>query len=170
MERVLRKFKPMMNNHDDDLKLIQALNPEAARSFIGDMQKEQDQRKTEDWINNIANENKKVIVLLKCGDEVAIACGILSDITTSLGESVTNITQEIQELSTSFEIEVKPNMAESIEKLKEINIIEDFKPQKIEKLKYSQPPYRERLHSKNVVVFRRCRIRNRPNSGHGFKK
>ena len=38
------------------------------------------------------------------------------------------------------------------------------------KRKYSQPIYRERMHPKNVVVFRRCRIRNRPNSGHGFKK
>ena len=31
-------------------------------------------------------------------------------------------------------------------------------------------PYRERLHPKDVVVFHICRIRNRPNSGHGFKK
>ena len=36
------------------------------------------------------------------------------------------------------------------------------------KQKYSQPPYRERMHPKDVVVFHRCRIRNRPNSGHGF--
>ena len=38
------------------------------------------------------------------------------------------------------------------------------------KRKYSQPIYRERMHPENVVFFRRCRIRDRPNSGHGFKK
>lgn len=38
------------------------------------------------------------------------------------------------------------------------------------KQKYSQQPYVEKLHPKKVVTFRRCIIRNRPNSGHGFKK
>lgn len=34
----------------------------------------------------------------------------------------------------------------------------------------SKTIYRERLHPKNVVVTRnKCRIRNRPNSGHKFK-
>lgn len=35
-------------------------------------------------------------------------------------------------------------------------------------VKYSQP-YRERLHPTRVITPRRCRIRNRPNSGHSFK-
>ena len=110
-------------NNDDDLKLIQALNSEAARSFIGDMQKEQD--------------------------------------------------QQIQELSMSFEMEIKPCMEEQLQELREfhIKVIKDVKPDDILiKRKYSQPIYRERMHPKNVVVFRKCRIRNRPNSGHGFKK
>ena len=110
-------------NNDDDLKLIQALNSEAARSFIGDMQKEQD--------------------------------------------------QQIQKLSMSFEMEIQPCMEEQLQELREfhIKVIKDFKPDDILiKLKYSQPPYRERLHSKDVVFFRICRIRNRQNSGHGFKK
>ena len=52
-----------------------------------------------------------------------------------------------------------------------IKISEDFKPDDILiKQKYIQPLYRERLHSKDVVVFRnKFRIRNRPNSGHKFK-
>ena len=52
-----------------------------------------------------------------------------------------------------------------------IRISEDFKQDDILiKHKYSQPLYRERLHPKNVVVTRsKCRIRNRPNSGHKFK-
>ena len=64
-------------------------------------------------------------------------------------------------------------MAEAIEKLREFHIkrIEYLKPDYIlVKQKYSQPPYLERLHPKDVVVFRKCRIRNRPNSGHGFKR
>ena len=52
-----------------------------------------------------------------------------------------------------------------------IKISEDLKSDDILiKQKYSQPLYRERLHPKDVVVFRnKCRIRNRPNSGHKFK-
>ena len=50
------------------------------------------------------------------------------------------------------------------------NIEDDLKSDDIIiKQKYSQPPYRERMHPKDVVVFSRCRIRNRPNSGHSFK-
>jgi hypothetical protein len=37
-----------------------------------------------------------------------------------------------------------------------------------DKVRYSQP-YRERLHPTKVITPRRCRIRNRPNSGHSFK-
>lgn len=37
-----------------------------------------------------------------------------------------------------------------------------------DKIRYSQP-YRERLHPTKVITPRRCRIRNRPNSGHSFK-
>lgn len=37
-----------------------------------------------------------------------------------------------------------------------------------DKVRYSQP-YRERLHPTKVIAPRRCRIRNRPNSGHSFK-
>ena len=51
------------------------------------------------------------------------------------------------------------------------NIEDGIKPDDIIiKQKYSQPPYVEKLHSKKVVTFRRCRIRNSPNSGHSFKK
>ena len=171
MERVLQKPKPMSCNND--WKIIQNLNSDVAKRFIDSIQEEQNKRQTEEWLKKIANENKNVIVLLKCGEEVAIACGVLSDIATTLGDSVVNITQKIQELSISFEIEVKPNMEEAIEKLREFhfNKIKDLKSDDvIIKQKYSQPPYRERLHPKDVVAFHRCRIRNRPNSGHGFKK
>jgi len=78
-----------------------------------------------------------------------------------------------KELSMSFEMEIQPCMEEQLQELREfhIKVIKDVKPDGIlVKRKYSQPPYRERMHPKNVVVFRRCRIRNRPNSGHGFKK
>lgn len=37
-----------------------------------------------------------------------------------------------------------------------------------DKVRYSQP-YFERLHPTKVITSRRCRIRNRPNSGHSFK-
>ena len=165
MERVLQKPKPM--SCDNDWKIIQNLN--SAKGFISELQKEQDQSQTDEWLNKIANENKNSVIILKCDDEIDIAYGSA----TALGESVDKVTQQIQELSTSFEIEVKPNMAEAIEKLRELHIkrIEYLNPDDIlVKQKYSQPPYVEKLHSKKVVTYRRCRIRNRPNSGHGFKK
>ena len=37
------------------------------------------------------------------------------------------------------------------------------------KEKYQIPFYRERLNPKRLILRRKCRIRNRPNSGHGFK-
>lgn len=115
----------------------------------------------------MVDENEKSIIIFKCGDGISVVSGLLCDISSPTEEYVENIPQE---LSTSFEIEVKPNMAEAIEKLFEVKRIEDLKTDDIIiKQKYSQPPYRERLHSKNVDVFSRCRIRNRPNYGHGFK-
>lgn len=168
MERVLQKPKPMSCNND--WKIIQNLNSDVARSFISALQ--EDQRQTEEWLNKIANENKNSVIILKCGEEVAVAYGELSAISEELGDSVDNVTQQFQELYTSFEIEVKPNMAEAIEKLREFHFksIKDLKTDDIIiKQKYSQPIYRERLHPKDVVVFRKCRIRNRPNSRHGFK-
>ena len=50
------------------------------------------------------------------------------------------------------------------------NIGDGLKPDDIIiKQKYSKLPYAGKLHSKKVVTYRRCRIRNRPNSGHRFK-
>lgn len=37
------------------------------------------------------------------------------------------------------------------------------------KERYPIPFYRERLNPKRLILRRKCRIRNRPNSGHGFK-
>lgn len=61
-------------------------------------------------------------------------------------------------------------------------IIEDVNEDFFEKLKdpyeenhrryrkpYVQPHYINRLHPCTVIAQRKCRIRNRPNSGHGFK-
>ena len=169
MARLLQKLKPM--SCDNDWKIIQNLN--SAKGFISELQKEQDQRQTDEWLNKIANENKKVIVLLKCGEEAAIVCGILSEIITTLGDAVEEVTQPIQGSFTSFEIEVKQNDKESFEKFREFHFkkIDGLKPDDIIiKQKYSQPPYVEKLHPKNIITFRRCRIRNRPNSGHRFKK
>ena len=39
-----------------------------------------------------------------------------------------------------------------------------------QKHKYRQPVYHKILHSKNVIIQHRSKIRNRPNSCHGFKK
>ena len=158
---------------DNDWKIIQALNSDAVKRFIGELQKEQDQRQTDEWLNKIANENKKVAIILKCGDEIDIAYGSISEIATALGESAEKVTKHIQELSVSFEIEVKQNDKESFEKFRGFHFkkIDGLKPDDITiNQKYSQPPYVEKLHSKKVVTFRRCRIRNRPNSGHRFKK
>lgn len=60
-------------------------------------------------------------------------------------------------------------------------IIEDINEDFFEKLKdpyeenhrryrkpYVQPHYINRLHPCHVIAQRKCRIRNRPNSGHGF--